>query len=152
MNSKLTPGDQAIQDASCITIYWNANEYQEFSEQQTYKSFTNEEEGYDFIKALYRKLNKKLTVCRLELIIDGEIKQLLPDNTEYQQWGIEARYSSYQDEQAFVSQDPDYMKLVGLGVFKDRDDTAREIPVSEFKELIRTGTYPIISPVEWQDQ
>ena len=44
------------------------------------------------------------------------------------------------------------MKLVGLGVFKDRDDTARVIPVSEFKELIRTGTYPIIAPVEWQAQ
>ena len=152
MDLDLTPGDQAIQDASSITIYWNSNKYQEFSEQQTFKSFTDTDEAYDFIKALYRQLEKKLTVCRLELIIHGEIKQLLPDNTEYQQWGIQARYSSYQDEQAFVSQDPDYMKLVGLGVFKDRDDTAREIPVSEFKELIRTGTYPIIAPVEWQAQ
>jgi len=152
MDPDLTPGDNALYEASSITVYWNANEYQEFSEQQTFKNFTDQEEAYDFINSLYKKLNKKLTVCRLEVTIDGEVTQLLPENTEYEQWGIEARYSSYQDEQSFVSQDADYMKLVGLGIYKDRDDTARELPVTEFKELIRTGSYPVIPPVEWQDQ
>ena len=150
MDLNLTPGDQAIQDASCITIYWNANEYQEFSEQQTYKSFTNEEEAYDCIQALYRKLNKKLTVCRLELTIDGEVNQILPDNTEYEQWGINARYSSYEDERDIVSQDPDFVKLVGQS--DDDPETAREIPVPEFMNLISTGQYPLIPPVEWQAQ
>ena len=151
MDPDLTPGDNALYAASSITVYWNANEYQEFSEQQTFKSFTDQEEAYEFINSLYKKLNKKLTVCRLEVTINGEVKQLLPENTEYERWGIEARYSSYQDEQAFVSQDPDYMKLVGLGVYKDQDDTARELPVTEFMELIRTGSYPVIPPVEFQD-